>query len=153
MIESSSRLPFDRVVILSTHQSMPVDEFVALTGPDSDCPLVSVEIRQLGGAMDREPAAPNAVPTRGLPYVMFAFGVGGPDQEDLMRGYLAKLISGLKPWSADRMMANFMSPDEATAPAQLRAAYGEECYDRLARIKKTYDPQNLFRMNHNILPA
>ena len=110
-----------------------VDEFVALTGPDSDCPLVSVEIRQLGGAMDREPSAPNAVPTRGLPYVMFAFGVGGPGQEDLMRGYLAKLISGLKPWSADRMMANFMSPDEATAPAQLSpmpATSGSTCLHR-----------------------
>jgi hypothetical protein len=130
-----------------------VDEFVALTGPDSDCPLVSVEIRQLGGAMDREPAVPNAVPTRGLPFVMFAFGVGGPDQEDLMRGYLAKLISRLEPWSAGRMMVNFMSADEATAPAQLRAANGEERYDRLARIKKSYDPHNLFRMNHNIVPA
>jgi FAD binding domain/Berberine and berberine like len=144
---------WDRTMMFADLPKEAVDEFVALTGPDSDCPLVSVEIRQLGGAMDREPAAPNAVPTRGLPYVMFAFGVGGPDQEDLMRGYLAKLISGLKPWSADRMMANFMSPDEATAPAQLRAAYGEERYDRLARIKKTYDPHNLFRMNHNILPA
>ena len=70
-----------------------------------------------------------------------------------MRGYLVKLISGLEPWSAGRMMVNFLSADEATAPAQLRAAYGEERYDRLARIKKAYDPRNLFRMNHNIVPA
>jgi FAD/FMN-containing dehydrogenase len=144
---------WDRTTMFANLPTEAVDEFVALTGPDSDCPLVSVEIRQLGGAMDREPAVPNAVPTRGLPFVMFAFGVGGPDQEDLMRGYLAKLISRLEPWSAGRMMVNFMSADEATAPAQLRAANGEERYDRLARIKKTYDPHNLFRMNHNIVPA
>jgi FAD/FMN-containing dehydrogenase len=144
---------WDRTTMFANLPTEAVDEFVALTGPDSDCPLVSVEIRQLGGAMDREPAVPNAVPTRGLPFVMFAFGVGGPDQEDLMRGYLAKLISRLEPWSAGRMMVNFMSADEATAPAQLRAANGEERYDRLARIKKSYDPHNLFRMNHNIVPA
>src|SRR2546426_982337 len=42
------------------------------------------------GARDRNPAVPNAVPPRGLPFVVFAAGVGGPDQEDLMRGYLAK---------------------------------------------------------------
>jgi hypothetical protein len=70
-----------------------------------------------------------------------------------MRGYLAKLISGLEPWSAGRMMANFMSAEEATEPAQLRTAYGEERYDRLARVKKDYDPRNLFQMNHNIVPA
>jgi hypothetical protein len=144
---------WDRTMMFADLSEEAVDDFVALAGPDSDCPLVSVEIRQLGGAMDREPAVPNAVPTRGLPYVMFAFGAGGPDQEDLMRGYLAKLISGLDPWSAGRMMANFMSAEEATAPAQLRAAYGEERYDRLARIKMSYDPHNLFRMNHNIVPA
>ena len=144
---------WDRTMMFAELPTEAMDEFVALTGPDSDCPLVSVELRHLGGAMDREPAVPNAVPTRGLPYVMFAFGAGAPDQEDLMRGYLAKLVSGLEPWSAGRMMANFMSAEEATTPAQLRAAYGEERYDRLARIKKSYDPHNLFRMNHNVVPA
>jgi FAD binding domain/Berberine and berberine like len=144
---------WDRSMMFADLPTEAVDEFVALTGPDSECPLVSVEIRQLGGAMDREPAVPDAVPTRGLPFVLFAFGVGGPDEDDLMRGYLAKLISGLEPWSAGRMMANFLSPEEATTPAQLRAAYGEERYDRLARVKKTYDPRNMFRMNHNIVPA
>ena len=34
----------------------------------------------------------------------------------------------------------------------MRTIYGLERYDRLAAIKKQYDPRNLFRMNHNITP-
>jgi FAD binding domain/Berberine and berberine like len=143
---------WDRGTMLTGLPKQALDEFVALTGPDSGSPLLSVEIRQLGGAMDRQPTSPNAVPTRGLPFVMFAYGVGGPEEEELMRGYLAKLISGMEPWSADRKMINFLSADEGTDPEELRAVYGEQRYERLARIKKTYDPLNLFRMNHNIPP-
>ena len=35
---------------------------------------------------------------------------------------------------------------------QVRDAYGPS-YERLSRIKGRYDPANLFRTNHNILPA
>jgi hypothetical protein len=144
---------WDRTMMFADLPEDALAEFVALTGPDSGCPLVSVEIRQLGGAMDREPAVPNAVSTRGLRFALFSFGAGGPDQADLMNGYLTKLKSGLAPWAHSRMMINFVSADEGTTPAELRVAYGEETYDRLARIKGIYDPRNLFRMNHNIEPA
>ncbi len=44
---------------------------------------------------------------------------------------------------------NYLSDD---SPGAVRAAYGEH-YTRLAQIKRTYDPENLFHLNRNILPA
>jgi len=35
---------------------------------------------------------------------------------------------------------------------RIRATYGDN-YDRLAAIKKKYDPTNFFRVNQNIKPA
>jgi hypothetical protein len=112
-----------------------------------------VEVRSLGGALNREPAAPNAVATRGIPFFLFGFGIGGPEQADIMRSSLATVIDWLEPWSDSRLFPNFLSPDEATTPDQLRTVYGAKSYERLAAIKKAHDPSNMFRMNHNIVPA
>ena len=34
-----------------------------------------------------------------------------------------------------------------------RQAYGPETYDRLVALKNRFDPDNLFRLNHNIVPT
>jgi hypothetical protein len=56
----------------------------------------------------------------------------------------------LHPFSAGGGYVNFIMNDEDQSRVQ--ASYGRN-FQRLAAIKKKYDPENLFRVNHNIRPA
>jgi FAD/FMN-containing dehydrogenase len=93
---------------------------------------------------------PNAVSTRGLPYSLLGVAVGPLSQEQHLKSSVAELLDGMKPWQGDRRYVNNLAPDEA---ADAAAIYGPERYERLASIKKTYDPTNMFRLNHNVAPA
>jgi FAD/FMN-containing dehydrogenase len=53
------------------------------------------------------------------------------------------------PFASAGVYVNFLTSDETD---RVRTAYGPN-YDRLAQIKRKYDPDNLFHMNQNIAPA
>ena len=57
--------------------------------------------------------------------------------------------AALEPHTSEGGYINFMAGDDQ---GRIRANYGIN-YDRLASVKKTYDPGNLFRINQNIAPA
>jgi hypothetical protein len=61
----------------------------------------------------------------------------------------AEYWSALHPYSAGGAYINFMMEE---GEDRIRATYGKN-YDRLAKIKRRYDPANLFRVNQNIKPA
>ncbi|MFF0050789.1 FAD-binding oxidoreductase [Streptomyces sp. NPDC005498] len=126
---------------------------IDVTGPGSRCPLVTVEVRALGGALDRQPAIANAVPSRGLPFISFAFGVAAPPELPVMADYLDSYVASLAPWADEHNVVNFVAPATATAAEDVRRLYGDERYARLAGVKRRFDPDNLFRRNHNIRPA
>ena len=125
------------------------DRLIEIVGPDAETALVIAELRALGGAWDREPAVPNAVATRGLPYSLLGVA-GGPLEEEQLKEFVAALLEGMEPWQGDRRLVNNLAPEEA---ADAAAIYGPKRYERLAAVKKTYDPANMFRLNHNVTPA
>jgi FAD/FMN-containing dehydrogenase len=141
---------YERGVMLREFPAQAQDTFIALVGPDSGTTMAIAELRALGGAWDREPAVPNAVATRGLPYSLLGVEVGPLSEEPRMKESVAALLDGMEPWKSDLRLVNNLAPEEATDAA---AIYGPERYERLAAVKKTYDPANLFRLNHNIAPA
>jgi FAD binding domain/Berberine and berberine like len=143
----------DRTTSLGELTAETVKALVECTGPSSGCQLASMEIRSLGGGFDREPAVPNSVSTRGVPFIVFGVGVGGPELSDVLREQLTNVMDALAPWAVEQKMVNFLSPEEATSPEGVRAVYGPQRYDRLAAVKRRFDPTNVFRFNHNVIPA
>jgi Berberine and berberine like len=141
---------YERGIMLREFPEQAQDKLIELVGPDAETALVIAELRALGGAWDREPTVPNAVATRGLPYSLLGVSAGPLSEEQQLKRSVAELLDGMKPWQGDRRCVNNLAPDEA---ADAAAIYGPERYERLASIKKTYDPANMFRLNHNVIPA
>jgi hypothetical protein len=72
-----------------------------------------------------------------------------PANKERITDWAKDYWTAVHPHSAGGAYINFMM-DEGTD--RVRATYGKS-YDRLAKIKKRYDPANLFRVNQNIAPA
>ena len=72
-----------------------------------------------------------------------------PANADKIRDWTIDYFEALHPYSAGGAYVNMMMDE---GQERVRASYGDN-YDRLARIKRAYDPENLFRVNQNIEPA
>ncbi len=73
-----------------------------------------------------------------------------PAKAPVLKRWAKDYWEAVHPFDLAGAYPNFMMDDEGEA--RVRAAYGQN-YDRLARLKKKYDPANLFRVNQNIRPA
>jgi len=73
-----------------------------------------------------------------------------PANAEIIRHWAVDYWEELHPHSMGGAYVNFLGPGEGQD--RVRATYRDH-YDRLAAIKRTYDPHNLFHTNHNIEPA
>jgi FAD/FMN-containing dehydrogenase len=111
--------------------------------------MSAVEIRVLGGAMARVPADATAFSHRKR-RLMVTFGAGYQDQAQAAshETWVADSLAAMRP-AVHGVHVSFLG-DEGTA--RVHEAYPADTYERLAAIKRRYDPTNLFHVNQNIAP-
>ncbi|HYJ69188.1 MAG TPA: FAD-binding oxidoreductase [Nocardioidaceae bacterium] len=79
---------------------------------------------------------------------VFAGVDSDPANAEAIKRWSIDYFEALHPYSAGGAYVNMMMDE---GQDRVRASYGDN-YDRLARVKATYDPENLFRINQNIRP-
>ncbi|GAB3479064.1 FAD-binding oxidoreductase [Amycolatopsis cihanbeyliensis] len=127
-----------------------LDAVLEVAGPDAPRPQIA-ELRHLGGAMARPPAVPNAVGHRNARYVASMLSAVDSSGLEAVRPLHRRFRAALEPRGLGSCL-NFLYGERAGVE-QVRTAYEPRDYRRLAELKARYDPDNLFRLNHNIPPA
>ncbi len=112
-------------------------------------PHCEIFLGLIGGKANALPPDATAYPHRN---VQFAMNVHGrwtdPADDDKVVSWAREFFTAAAPHAAGSVYINFLTQDEST---RIREAYGPN-YTRLQGIKQRYDPDNLFRFNHNIRP-
>jgi hypothetical protein len=128
------------------------DDFIrtllAEGGPGAERKFI-LELRHLGGAVTRPPAAANSVGHRDAG---FAFGVLsrlGPVDAKTAQAAQTALVAAVRPWTA-WLCLNFTYG--VRTAEEISTAYDVADYRRLTELKARYDEDNMFRLNHNIPP-
>jgi FAD/FMN-containing dehydrogenase len=104
-----------------------------------------------GGAASRVPADATAFGTRDAPYLIsFDTTWTDPADTDQNIAWTRAAWADMERYGSGGLYLNFGGFGEEKE-ALVRAGYGAN-YDRLAALKATYDPDNLFHMNQNIIP-
>jgi FAD/FMN-containing dehydrogenase len=113
----------------------------------------TMHLYPIDGVAGRVPKDATAWNYRDANWGMVIVGVS-PDPADnpAMIAWTRAYWAALHPYSAGGAYINMMMDASDEGQDRVRAAYGPH-YDRLAAIKRTYDPTNFFRVNQNIQPA
>ena len=117
----------------------------------SDATLRVAQLRVLGGAVAR--VAPDATAYAHRSSRMMANVAAfyeGPADKAGARSAWVDEVSALLHTGDDGAYVNFLADE---GEERVRAAYPGATWDRLAAVKATYDPENLFRRNQNVPPS
>jgi berberine-like enzyme len=103
------------------------------------------------GAATRVDATETAVPHREPGHNFLVTSVWmDPAATEVNVAWARGTFEALQPQFSGRRYLNYLDADDADDA--VRASYGPN-YTRLAELKHRYDPENVFRLNHNIEPA
>ena len=118
-------------------------------GADMPTMKSTMHMYPIDGAAHDSPASDTAWSYRDARWGSVFAGVDpDPANVDAIRQWSIDYFEALHPYSAGGAYVNMMMDE---GQERVRASYRDN-YDRLARIKAEYDPDNVFRVNQNIQP-
>jgi len=113
-------------------------------------PMTSILFEHFHGAVTRIGPAETAVPHRQPGWNLLIPSVWtDPADTDATIRWTRETFADLRPQLATRRWLNYLGDDQADDA--IRAAYGPN-YERLREVKRRYDADNIFHLNHNIAP-
>jgi FAD/FMN-containing dehydrogenase len=113
-------------------------------------PMTPILFEHLHGEVTRIPVESAAVGQRDEGFNLLIPSVWmDPADTDVNIAWTRETYEALRPYFREGRWLNYLGDDEATDAT--RAAYGPN-YDRLVEVKRRYDPENVFHLNHNIQP-
>jgi FAD/FMN-containing dehydrogenase len=116
----------------------------------SKAPLRVAQLRVLGGAMARVPIDATAFAHRQSKIMVNVAAVYERGEDAAVHeAWVTGTAAALRQGDAGAYV-NFLGEEGAE---RVRAAYPGSTWDRLAAIKRRYDPGNLFRLNQNVPPS
>ena len=114
-------------------------------------PFCVMHLYPIDGAVHRQNQDATAWGCRDATWSMAIAGVDpNPSNFPTLKKWTRDYWQAVHPFNLNSAYPNFMWDDEGEE--RVKAAYGNN-YQRLATLKKKYDPGNLFRVNQNIRPA
>jgi FAD/FMN-containing dehydrogenase len=134
------------------HLSDELLETFRQQGAGMASPLSMLWILQLGGALAEHDAMSTPFGNRDADAIFAAAGCWNPSGPEYERegAWARSAWEALRPYSTGGNYINVQTADDDDT--RLREAY-RDSLDRLAKVKATYDADNLFRVNRNIAPA
>ncbi|MEU6672383.1 FAD-binding oxidoreductase [Streptomyces sp. NPDC046727] len=91
------------------------------------------------------------VPCRCAPWAVHPYGLwADPADDERAEAWVRDVRDALRPWGTGAVCLNFIGDE---GPERVRAGLGAGNLLRLEKLKRAYDPDNVFRFNHNIHPV
>ena len=114
----------------------------------------AADLHHMGGAYGRVPDDATPFPTRAAQFWINIYGFWPHAADDAANtAWVKGLSDAMRPHAMPGQYVNFLGHDDDDAQRKALAAYGPSKLERLMAIKRRYDPDNLFRINHNIPPS
>jgi len=126
-----------------------IDSYLQV-GREIGSPMTQGIMFRHAGAVSRVAEDATAVSGRAAPYMAHPIACwSDPADTERELAWVERFTAACEPAATGQLYLNFETGD---GQGDVEAGFGAEKHRRLAALKQEYDPENLFRSNHNIAP-